>query len=182
MGETVKVCLDLNIWCSALLSARKGNQGSVCQYLVKYAKNGFYDFGRFYVIISLGMLERLETVLQRKEIGLSTKAANFYVETIYARTTVIRQLTLGGGLIALKDIEDAGVLETALAGKAQALVTQNFKDFTPTYNNTKILNNNTKIIEPNNHAIYKSAEHSLHIVQPHLMMQWLRQDNIPIIN
>jgi predicted nucleic acid-binding protein len=38
---------------------------------------------------------------------------------------------LGGtGVIALRDVEDLHVLEIAIAGKADFLVTANFKDFT----------------------------------------------------
>ena len=39
-------------------------------------------------------------------------------------------LTLGGtGLLSLKDTEDAGVLDTAIAESTNSLATANFKDF-----------------------------------------------------
>lgn len=84
------------------------------------------------------------------------------------------QLTLGGtGVIGLRDTEDAHVLETAIAGKADFLVTANFKDF--------IINRDTKIEIPDRHAIYYSSAHSLQIVHPYLMVEWLRIGDLPRI-
>ncbi len=85
------------------------------------------------------------------------------------------QLTLGGtGVIGLRDTEDAHVLETAIAGKADFLVTANFKDF--------IINRDTKIEIPDRHAIYYSSAHSLQIVHPYLMVEWLRIGHLPRIS
>jgi predicted nucleic acid-binding protein len=83
------------------------------------------------------------------------------------------QLTLGGtGVIALRDVEDLHVLETAIAGKADFLVTANFKDF---------IERDTSIEIPDRHAIYRSPAHSVHIVHPYLMVEWLRSGTIPNI-
>jgi len=83
-------------------------------------------------------------------------------------------LTLGGtGIIPLRDKEDAKVLETALAGKVDLLITRNFKDF--------ITYNDTSIIIQDRHAVHYGVNHNLHIVDPGLAMQWIRGDKIPHI-
>ncbi|MEG3437727.1 PIN domain-containing protein, partial [Pannus brasiliensis CCIBt3594] len=81
------------------------------------------------------------------------------------------QLTLGGtGIIALRDTEDVHVLETALAGRADFLVTANFKDFR---------SNDTRILVPDRHAIHVAPSYRLAIVHPYLMGEWLRSGRIP---
>ncbi len=90
----------------------------------------------------------------------------------YAKLGV--QLASGGtGVIGLRDTEDAHVLETAVAGRADFLVTANFKDF--------IVDRDTKIEIPDRHATYYSAAHSLQIVHPYLMVEWLRIGSLPKI-
>ena len=80
------------------------------------------------------MLNRSRTVLEGS-LNVSHLAADLYIYAIrwYAQlgpTGASPQLTLGGvGVIALQDVEDAHVLETALPGKANVLVTANFRDF-----------------------------------------------------
>jgi predicted nucleic acid-binding protein len=76
--------------------------------------------------------------------------------------------------IRLRDIEDAHVLETAIAGKADFLVTANFKDF--------IVDRDTKIKIPDRHAIYYSSAHNVQIVHPYLMLEWIRRGDLPKIS
>jgi hypothetical protein len=74
------------------------------------------------------MLNRLRQVLER-DLQVDHSTADFYIDAIqgYAQigpAPAGPQLTLGGtGVIALQDTEDAHVLETALAGQADVLVT-----------------------------------------------------------
>jgi predicted nucleic acid-binding protein len=83
------------------------------------------------------------------------------------------QLTLGGtGVIPIADTEDRHVLETALAGRANILVTANFRDF---------LTKNIEIIIVERHSICHSPIHKFQIVHPYLMIKWLNQGNIPKI-
>ena len=79
------------------------------------------------------------------------------------------------GIIALNDNEDAHVLETAIAGRVEAIITRNFDDFALKNSN------DTQIITEKEHAIYSTAQHSLHIVQPKLMLKWLTNQQIPLI-
>jgi predicted nucleic acid-binding protein len=175
MTDVLRLCLDLNIWCSALLADKKGRQGTASQTLVEIARHGYCPLGSAQLVISWGMLNRLRKVLE-ESLKVPHLAADLYIDTIrgYAQlgpTGTSPQLTLGGvGIIALQDEEDAHVVETALAGRANVLVTANFRDF---------ISNDTRIIVPERHAVHTAATHAFHIVHPYLMMAWLRQEYIP---
>lgn len=175
MTDVLRLCLDLNIWCAALLADKKGRQGTASQTLVEIARRGHCPLGAVQLVISWGMLNRLRKVLE-ESLNVPHLAADLYIDTIrgYAQlgpTGASPQLTLGGvGIIALQDEEDAHVVETALAGRANVLVTANFRDF---------ISNDTHIIAPERHAVHVAATHAFHIVHPYLMMDWLRQEYIP---
>jgi predicted nucleic acid-binding protein len=63
MNKRIKICLDLNIWCAALLAERKNRKNTACQTLVKIIRNGECSQGKTELVISWGMLNRLEKVL-----------------------------------------------------------------------------------------------------------------------
>jgi predicted nucleic acid-binding protein len=178
MTENLRLCLDLNIWCAALLADFKGRQDTSCQALVRIVREGTCQLGPVQLIISWGMLNRLRLVLER-DLGVTPIGADLYIEAIrsYAilgAAGVSPQLTLGGtGIIALQDREDAHVLETALAGRANLLVTANFRDFR---------SKDTRILMAERHGIYLAPSHNFHIVHPYLMMEWLKSGQIPPIN
>ena len=172
MNEPLKLCLDLNIWCAALLSELKGKQGKESQTLIKYIQQGSYDFRSIQLIISYGMLNRLKSVL-KNQLKIPDSVCDSYIKVIESYTSP--QIILGGvGVIPLKDEEDRQVLETALAGKATLLITRNFKDFI-TYNDTYIIKNKE-------HAIHIGNSHKLHIVYPPLALHWIKANNIPTID
>lgn len=171
----IRLCLDLNIWCASLLSDRKGKKNSSSQSLVTIITQGRCEIGLVQLIISWGMINRLRSVLE-SQLNIPTTLVNSYLSAIVSYTQLgpvyfSPQLTLGGtGVIAISDQEDAHVLETAIAGKANILVTVNFKDF---------ISNDTRIIQPDRHLIYTIPNHAFHIIHPDLMMEWLRQGIIP---
>jgi predicted nucleic acid-binding protein len=169
----LRLCLDLNIWVAALLADRKGRHDTSSQYLVEIVRSGFYPAGESSLVISWGMLDELRSVII-EHLRLSPETAETYVSTIESYAKLGAQLTLGGtGVIGLRDTEDAHVLETAVAGKADFLVTANFKDF--------IVDRDSKIEIPDRHAIYYSSAHTLQIVHPYLMVEWLRIGSLPNI-
>lgn len=164
MAKVLRWCLDLNIWCAALLADIKGSQDSACQNLVEIVRNGRCEYGEVQLIISWGMLNRLQSVLVR--LGISENNAVGYVDVIRAYGSLSPSLTLGGtGIIPLQDEEDRHVLETALAGKADVLITANFKDF---------LGKETQMLIPEIHYQYTSPDQVVEIVHPYLMMEWIR--------
>jgi predicted nucleic acid-binding protein len=165
MAKISRWCLDLNIWCAAILADLKQNQGSACQNLVSIVQTSKSHFGSVELIISWGMLNRLHAVLLRLQI--SPEYAFNYIDNIRAYTSLNPSLTLGGtGVIPLQDVEDRHVLETAIAGKADFLITANFQDFQ---------SKETQIIIPSRHYLYQSPNHKIHIVHPYLMMEWIRK-------
>lgn len=175
MSKLLRFCLDLNIWCAALLADAKGRQDTACQMLVEIVRRGRCAIGPVALVISWGMLNRLQFVLQNDpKLAAFQDDAVAFIELIITYAQLSPQLTLGGtGIIPLDDEEDRHVLETAIAGKATVLVTANFKDF---------LFKDVQIIVPERHCIYLSPIHSLHIVHPFLMINWLNKKEIPDIS
>jgi hypothetical protein len=158
------LCLNLNIWCAALLSEKKGRSGTSSQKLVEIVREGKSSLGEVQLVISWGMLNRLTKVLE-EDLGVSYEATMMYINTIRGYAKLGVSLTLGGtGVIPIQDIE------TAIAGQANVLVTANFKDF---------LGNDTQLIIPQRHAIHIAPNHRFHIVHPYLMMDWLHQGQMP---
>ncbi|MGB7414834.1 MAG: PIN domain-containing protein [Thermosynechococcaceae cyanobacterium] len=109
---------------------------------------------------------------------MSTSAAELYIDTLtaYAQLGELDsspQLTLGGtGIVPIQDTEDAHVLETAIGGKAQVLITANFKDF---------ISKDTSVVVPQRYAIHSTVDQNFQIVHPYLFMKWIREGQIPLI-
>lgn len=175
MTETLRLCLDLNIWCAALLASVKGREGTSCQTLVDIVRQGNCLVGKVEIVISWGMLNRLQEVLEnRPELQVLRDDAVFYVELIRSYAQLSPQLTLGGtGVIPIEDWDDRHVLETSIAGDATALVTGNFRDF---------LVKDLTVIIPQRHGIYRSANRSFHLVHPYLMMNWINRGRVPSVS
>lgn len=85
--------------------------------------------GHFDLVTSWPMLERLTVVLQRPPLHLPLDLALERVETIADLSALPNLLVVGGGILPVRDLEDRGVLEAALAGHAQYLATYNLVDF-----------------------------------------------------
>ncbi len=133
-ARPLRVCLDLNIWVADLLAAKNGRTGMSSQILVDIARRGTSSLGPVQLVVSWGMLNRLASVLERvlKVDGADAQQFTTLIAQYAARGPETRPpyLLLGGtGLVPLRDTEDAHVLEAADAGKADILVTRNFRDF-----------------------------------------------------
>ena len=72
----LRLCLDLNIWCAALLAERKRRQNTACQTLVSIARERKCFWGAVELVISWGMLNRLEKVLVKDLQVSPLKASN----------------------------------------------------------------------------------------------------------
>lgn len=129
------------------------------------------------LIISWGMLNRLRQVLLY-QLQISAPTVERFIDTITAYVQLgamdsSPQLTLGGtGILPIQDTEDAHVFETAIAGRAQVIITANFKDF---------IAKDTTVVLSQRHAIHTTPDHAFHIVHPYLFMDWLRAEQIPAI-
>jgi predicted nucleic acid-binding protein len=170
----LRLCLDLNVWVADLLAARKGRSRTVAQSLVDVVRDGRCALGSVQLVISWGMLDRLHLVLTREfavERGLADTLVNA-IATLARRgpSGTSPYVLLGGtGVLPLRDPEDRGVLETALAGQARVLVTHNFSDF---------LSKDTEILAPGRVAVARHGGREVIVVVPPVMLQWVRQGAI----
>ncbi|THD60938.1 PIN domain-containing protein [Phenylobacterium sp.] len=125
----LRVCLDLNVWCGALLAQGLGRKDTAAGFLAHTVRGGASAQGPIALVISLGMLDRLRTVLAR-DLGFGEGDADRLCELIAAYGREGPSLTLGGvGVLPVSDEEDRHVLETAWSGQADVLVTHNLTDF-----------------------------------------------------
>jgi hypothetical protein len=121
------------------------------------------------------MLNRLQTVLVRR-VGANEDRAKDFCSLVakIAEAGAFAEsptLTLGGtGVIALKDEEDAHVLETAIAGNASLLVTRNFKDFLE----------KMEVIKTGEIGQIKEAGKEIIVAQPAIAAQWFREGKITV--
>jgi predicted nucleic acid-binding protein len=134
MDRPVRVLLDVNVWISNLMAHDRGHKGTASQTLVSMVSSHSWGIAdKAQLIISLVMIETLEIVLSRRHFTAERiKAYSGSITDImrYGPEALDPYLILGGEeRFAMPDAEDAGVLATAFAAKADILVTDNLKDF-----------------------------------------------------
>jgi len=165
-----RLCLDLNVWLGAILSERLERRGTAAQTLVDAVRSGLSPRGPVALVVSWGMLNRLREVLVRFEFG--APEADRLVQVIATIARDGPSLTLGGvGVLPLDDQEDRHVLETALAGGADMLVTQNLKDFVG--QDTRVL------VADRYYGVEDAADGRLLIVHTYAAAAWLRGEDLP---
>lgn len=122
---------DVNVWVANVLAAARGHDCTCCQLLVESAIVGQCRLGPLVSRISIAMLDTLETVLER-ELDFPPTLANAArnVAEVAGPSPLPAIVVVGGGVQPMLDLEDMGVLETALAASADLLVTNNMDDFT----------------------------------------------------
>ncbi len=170
----LRLCLDLNIWCAAFLAEKAGRSGSAAQELVAIVRRGECALGPTQLVISWGMLTRLRAVLADSwHVDRSLAEAYIGVITGYARlgpAGIAPYLLLGGtGVMPLRDDEDAHVMETAVAGLTDVLVTRNFGDFA---------SYRTDVLIPGRVALHRGIGRDIVIADPRDMMAWVRAGQI----
>jgi hypothetical protein len=167
----LRLCLDLNVFVADLLAARDGRQGTAATALVDAVREGAGSLGPIQLIISWGMLDRLERVL-RSELGIEPATAYARCRQLARYARQGPSLTLGGtGVLPMRDIEDRHVLETALAGEADWLVTANLKDFAKG-SRAKM---RVRIVVPGRLVVHRPAAGGrLIIAHPFIAAAWLR--------
>lgn len=126
---TLRILLDVNVWVNSYLAAFRGRSSSAAQRLSASVIAGHCRTGDIDLVISHLMLDTLEGVLAR--CGIEPDLAGAARDAVEAATAGFPLGVLGGGVHAIRDPEDLGVLETAIAGEAHLLVTNNMRDFTP---------------------------------------------------
>lgn len=164
----LKICLDLNVWYSAFIADQKGKQNTIRQKLISIIQDGACSLeGEIYLvslIISLGMLDKLRTVIEKDQKIPATEIDEL-IESIKQYTTP--SLTLGGtGINPISDLEDGHVLDTVIGSQCNFLVTDNFKHF--------IEHKDIEVIEAKKLAVYQlTNSHQIYIITPDLLAQYL---------
>ena len=130
----LRITYDVNVWVAHFLSPSKGRQGTAAQRMIRSAFAGHCRLGPVQPIISHAMLDTMQAVLMR--CGLTeaaAEAARNAVEGAAAGGIVPQPpyMVLGGGVQPMIDTEDGGVLDTAVAGAADMLITNALRDFAP---------------------------------------------------
>ncbi len=126
--------LDVNVWVNHYLSLSRGQARSAAQQLVQMAFDGHCRLGPLQPIISHAMLDAMQVVLVRLDLPeLYADAARNAVEAAATGgiTSDARYLVLGSAIQPVQDVEDRGVLETAMAANVDLLATHNIADFVP---------------------------------------------------
>jgi len=128
----LRLVLDVNVWVANVLASARGRDGTSCQLLVESAILGHCRLGPLISRISLPMLDTLQAVLER-DFALSPNLAEAArnVAEAAGEAPFPPLAVVGGGILPMRDREDQGVLETALAARADVMVTGNMRDFTP---------------------------------------------------
>ena len=129
----LRLCLDLNVWVADFLGTRRGRRGGSSPWLADAMRTGVCPAGPLQLVVSLGMLDRLAVVLAR-EFRIEADAAETLVRAIggvasFGPAGGHPHAVIGGGVYPLRDEEDRHVLEVAVAGEADLLVTANMTDF-----------------------------------------------------
>ena len=129
----LRLCLDLNVWVADFLGTRRGRRGGSSPWLADAVRAGVCPAGPLQLVVSLGMLGRLGLVLVR-EFQVEPDAAEGLVRAIGGLSSLgpaggHPHALVGGGVYPLRDEEDRHVLEVAIAGEADLLVTANMADF-----------------------------------------------------
>lgn len=170
----LRVCLDLNVFVADLLARREGREDTAVRVLVDGVARTATPLGRLQLVISVEMLNRLRSVLEGL-LGVSPAAVETYVGAVtrYARSGPSGQpplLVLGGtGVLPVPDREDAHVLETAVAGRADLLVTADMDDFAFS---------DTTALETNRVLRFRRGDHDLVIAHPFRAARWLRKGRV----
>jgi predicted nucleic acid-binding protein len=167
---SLRLCLDLNIFVADILAEAAGRRDTAAQALVRVAAKGRWAGCLVHLVISVGMLDRLEAVLVRR-LDLPPGLAATRREIIAGFARHGPTLTLGGtGLVPLRDVEDAHVLETALSGAADWLVTANLRDYaSPARARTSLRPLDEGLV-----VVDAPDRRRLFVVEPRIAAGWLR--------
>jgi predicted nucleic acid-binding protein len=130
----LRLCLDVNVWVAHYLAVvRRPDSVEAAGVLARSALARACPLGPVQLILSHAMLDTLEFVLRRMAVTAPfAEMARDQIEASTGRGYLAHppSLILGGSSsYPLLDPEDSGVLNAAMAGAADLLVTGNIADF-----------------------------------------------------
>lgn len=181
MNRPVRVLLDVNVWVSNVLATDRGHKATASQSLISMISAHRWGLSdKSQLIISFEMINTLEAVLRRRNVAADRTAA--YCESIidfmrYGPESLDPYLVLGGEeRFPMPDIEDAGVLATAVGGRADLLVTDNLRDFVT--KDAEVIDTQTISSASGGRTLqalrYTIAGTDLVIAHPFDVMNWMR--------
>jgi len=125
----LRLCLDINVWVSRYLAIARGREHTAACDLADAVFAGACRLGPVQLVVSHAMLDTLEMVLRRIPVTASfADRARDQVEAAAGSLCLPLGILGGTGANPLLDQEDAAVLGTAMAGRADLLVTSNKRD------------------------------------------------------
>lgn len=187
-----RLCVDLNVWVARQASRLAGRRDTAAQLITNAVRTGDSAIGPVQLVVSHAMLTRLSDVLMRQ--GAAEGDVQRYMRLIasFASLGPSREaphLVLGGGVAPTRDAigrrydpydhalvpvaadrEDGRVLDTAIAGRADALVTSNLADFR---------DHHDEVLAEGRVYIRRTADHRLTIIRTQEMAAWLRTGVAP---
>lgn len=185
--KAFRLCVDLNVWVSHFLARANSLSGTATRIIVEAVQDGRAGIGPVQLVVSHSMLYRLQDVLLRKGASLDTSTLLISQIAAFALLGPAQEfpgMVLGGGTEPTQDAkmpqfdpydsgtvpdrldaEDGRVLDAALAGDADALVTNNFRDF--------VHHQDIIVIRDRVH-IRQAARKSLVILRPVEAALWLQ--------
>ena len=129
----IRVCLDVNVWIAHLLAIQNSRVGGSASGLVRIVHDMTCAAGPVQLVISWEMLGTLEAVLARLEFDPQSISDNTAALIGIMKAGPLRfdphLLPEGGRSLPMKDMEDAGVLASAIAARADLLIADNLDDF-----------------------------------------------------
>ena len=196
--RVVRLAVDINVFIGEILSERYGRRGSTSTVLVEFVRDGRCPAGPLQLITSLPIIENFANVLRRK-FGYDAQAADqkAWLLEAYALEGPAPSrplLNVGGGYIPFESEaqmrqsiaaqarqtdtdklfdelrDDRFVLETALAGRADILVTCDVADFV---RGPAIRFQRTDVV------LFPFAGRTVVIGTPSFAVYWLRQGIVP---
>lgn len=170
----LRLCLDLNVFVADLLARRERREGTAVRLLVQSVARATTPLGRLQLVVSVGMLNRLRSVLEGR-LGVTATTVEAYMGALsrtarYGPGGQSPFLVLGGtGVLPMPDREDAHVLETAIAGRADLLATADMADFDFS---------DSIVLEEGRVLRYRRADHDVVIAHPFRAARWIREGRI----
>ncbi len=182
MDRPVRVLLDVNIFVGNIMAHDRGRKGTATQTLLSMVSNqtwGMVDKAQ--LVISFDMIDTLETVLRRldfTEDRIKAYSGSIIDIMKYGPEALDPYLILGGEeRFAMPDVEDAGVLATAIGTEADILVTDNLRDFATkdaSVIDTQVVNTTASGQRTLQALRYQIGGADLIVAHPFDVMQWMR--------
>lgn len=129
----LRVCLDVNIWVANQIAIQNGRRRASASALIDLIREGQCAAGQLQLVMSWEMISTLEKVLVR--LRFDARSVTNVLEGIIGMMRFGPEpldphlLPEGGGHLAMRDIEDGGVLASSIATRVNLLITNNLDDF-----------------------------------------------------